>query len=334
MDFDPDGTRRRLDDLLEEATDASPGRPIDPGAPVTRARRAIRIRYALLTAAFVVLTIVLTAGAVVARDRLDGDDGDATGPTATGATGPTATGPTATGPAPVATITSGPDELTNEPDATFEFTIEPPADARCALNDGASEPCESPVQVTAEEGENTFTVRGVDGQGREGAPARYRWTLDTQAPTVRLTSVVLEYAQTIDGPACFVDSQSSSCTEPIGGLPPGQHTFGVSMPTELDLTWILSATPPTATFSPVGSTAAPSTSTIRLSFEQSEAGTPACTVEGIQIPCDQGALADTLTEDGTEPVTHAVEIVPIDQAGNRGTPLQFSWSFEADSGVD
>lgn len=36
-----------------------------------------------------------------------------------------------------------------------------------------------------------------------------------------------------------------------------------------------------------------------------------------------------VTEDGLGTVTRALQIVPIDEAGNRGTPLQFSWTFEA-----
>ena len=199
---------------------------------------------------FVALTVVLTAGAVFAKDRLD--DPGPTGPTP----GPTEpTGPTT---APVARITDDPPKLTNEPEATFAFTIRPPATARCTLNgEPVAEPCRTPVTVTATEGENTFEVVGIDDQERAGKPAEYTWTLDTEAPTVQLTSVELVYAPTVDDVSCSVDLQPASCTDPIGDLAPGQHAFLVSLPYDWDLRWILSATSPTASFIGTGDTTDP-----------------------------------------------------------------------------
>jgi hypothetical protein len=321
MAMDPNETRARLDRLLREANARVPERPIEPEAPVLRARRAIRIRYAVIGVSFVALTLVLTAGAVFARDRLD--DPGPTGPTSTGATGPTATGPL-----PEVTITTVPDELTNDPQALFGFTIRPPATPRCTLN-GDEVPCTNSAQVTAREGENTFRVVGIDDQGRRGEPASYTWTLDTIAPTVELTSVELVYAPTVDDVSCSVDQQPASCTDPIEGLTSGQHAFLVSLPYDWDLTWILSATPPTATFVGTGDTAAPETSTVRFSFEVEGSGTAECLAGDASTPCDQGVLVDSVTNTGTEPITRTLEIVPIDAAGNRGAPLQFTWSFDA-----
>ena len=61
-----------------------------------------------------------------------------------------------------------------------------------------------------------------------------------------------------------------------------------------------------------------------------EIETVECLSEGTTpIPCDQGVLADSVTNTGTAPITRTLEIVPIDEAGNRGAPLVFSWSFDA-----
>jgi hypothetical protein len=331
MAFDPDETRRRLDEVLARAAEASPDLPIDPQAPVIRARRAIRVRYTLLTAAFVVLTIVLTAGAVVARDRLD--DPGPTGPTDTGATGSTATGSTDTGPAPVATITSGPQpgELTTVAETTFGFTIEPPGNAVCTLNQGPPEPCESPTTVTAREDGNTFTVRGVDAQGREGKPARRTWTLDTIDPTVDLQSVDLVFAQLLDNIMCFVDGQQQpSCTAPVEGLS-GQHEFLVRLPAAWDFTWTLTSTPSTVRFLGTGNTETPTTSTVSFTFEQSEPGPTKCRVGESETPCEGGILVDTLTDDDLGSVTDSIEITPVDQAGNETLPTQFFVTFDANN---
>lgn len=325
MAIDPEETRARLDRLLREADAGVPERPVEREAPILRARRAIRIRYAILSVSFVVLTLVLTAGAVFARDRLDGTDG-ATGPTAP-------TGPTTTGPLLVARITGNPPKLTNEPEATFAFTIDPPARARCTLNgDLLAEPCPSPVTVPATEGENKFKVVGIDDEGRPaGEPASYTWRLDTMAPTVELTSVVLVFAPTVDNVSCSVNSQDASCTAAIDGLSPEQHMFEVILPADWDLTWILSATPPTATFLGTGDTTAPETSTVRFSFEfeGDEVGTVECRSEDGSTPCDGGVLMDSVTNTGTAPITRTLEITPTDEAGNQGVPLVFSWSFDA-----
>ena len=95
-----DETQRRLERLLADANRTIAPRPIQADAPATRARHAIRVRYAAIAAGFVALTVVLTATTVVAREIVS-DDGGPTGPTATGPTTTTPTiapSPTVTGP--------------------------------------------------------------------------------------------------------------------------------------------------------------------------------------------------------------------------------------------
>ena len=78
-----------------------------------------------------------------------------------------------------------------------------------------------------------------------------------------------------------------------------------------------------------GDTAAPETSTVRFLFDMSESGTVECLSQDAPTPCDQGVLADSVTNTGTQPITRTLAIVSIDEAGNRGAPLEFSWSFDA-----
>jgi hypothetical protein len=78
-----------------------------------------------------------------------------------------------------------------------------------------------------------------------------------------------------------------------------------------------------------GDTTSPETSTVRFFFNVSESGTVDCLLEGTSTPCDLGVLVDSLTNTGTQPITRTLEIVPTDDAENHGTPLQFSWSFDA-----
>ena len=95
------------------------------------------------------------------------------------------------GEGPAVSIRSGPDELTNDPRA--EFAIEPgeAASLECSLDDAGFESCPTLVAFDVEEGDHAFAVRGVNSEGTAGAPASYRWTLDTTPPSVEITSFEL-----------------------------------------------------------------------------------------------------------------------------------------------
>jgi hypothetical protein len=90
------------------------------------------------------------------------------------------------GEGPTVTITSGPESLTNETTARFEFSALDAARLECHVDDGAFERCSSPFTTNVDEGDHVFVLRGVSAAGTTGAEATYEWTVDTTAPTVEI----------------------------------------------------------------------------------------------------------------------------------------------------
>jgi hypothetical protein len=150
-----------------------------------------------LIAAIVAGTLLLTAGGVGATLAvLGGDDGPPLIDTTAQEAGITETpeDPTAStteaGEGPAAVILEGPDELTNETEATF--TIEAPGATRleCSLDDGDAEACLAPAVFTEiDEGEHNLVVRGFAGNTPGPPTSPYRWTVDTTPPEVKIDGV-------------------------------------------------------------------------------------------------------------------------------------------------
>ena len=91
------------------------------------------------------------------------------------------------GDAPVVEIVEGPEERSNEVEATFSFECvdDQSCTFLCGLDEAAEEPCESPTAVAdLADGERVFEVVAVDEDGQESEPARWTWTVDTEAPSV------------------------------------------------------------------------------------------------------------------------------------------------------
>lgn len=128
------------------------------------------------------------------------------------------------GEGPAAVILDGPDELTNESEATF--TIEAPGATRleCSLNDADAEGCRALAVFEVDEGENTLVVRGFAGD-TAGPPATYRWTVDTTPPEVKIDAVTftnglaVEVAFTPDESAVRVECALLGRAAPPEGEP-------------------------------------------------------------------------------------------------------------------
>ena len=328
MAIDPEETRARLERLLREADAGVPERPVAPEAPVLRARRAIRIRYAVIAVSFVALTIVLTAGAVFARDRLDRDDGP-TGPTTTAPTGPTTTTPTVT-PSLTVSITSGPEDATNVRKATFTFTLEGTDLAQCTLNGTLLGPCESGVTVDGAEGSNTFEVRAIGQDGEPGGTDRHTWTLDTVAPTVTLRSLMVVYTRGDSGATCSVADEPFPCDEPALLEAAGTEYFIAT--NGLGLSWTFDPMPPELLFSGEGDPGTPKTSTLVLTFDvDDDEATIVCTINEVPTPCAEPSIVDTITNDSTIAIDSMIQIVATDRADNPSQPLSFMWTFATQS---
>jgi hypothetical protein len=152
-------------------------------------------------------------------------------------------------PPPIAEITDGPADLTNQLDATVAFSADDPqATFACSLDGGPATPCRSPVRyIGLSEGAHAFAVTPTDAAGQAGAPARRMWTVDITAPAVVPDGIEM-FDVDRDGK---VDTVTVRFTEPIT---PGPQ----------DLTrWALTGVPSDGTL--VSVTSAGDTVTLTLS---------------------------------------------------------------------
>jgi hypothetical protein len=114
----------------------------------------------------------------------------------------------ARGEGPTVTITQGPDSLTNETTARFEFSSQDAVRFECHVDDGDFERCSSPFSTGVGEGDHVFVVRGVNEAGTTGAEATHEWTVDTTAPTVEIESA--ERISTKTAEVTFTPSESET----------------------------------------------------------------------------------------------------------------------------
>jgi len=87
-------------------------------------------------------------------------------------------------PGPSISITSGPEELTNQTRAEFVLNPRQAIELECRVDDDDFESCPTRPSFDVDEGAHVFTARGLDAAGTAGAPVRYRWTVDTTPPTI------------------------------------------------------------------------------------------------------------------------------------------------------
>jgi hypothetical protein len=92
------------------------------------------------------------------------------------------------GEGPTVTITKGPDSLTSETTATFEFSAPDAVRLQCRVDDGDFDTCSSPSTQQVDEGDHVFVVRGINAAGTTGPEATHEWTVDTTPPTVEIES--------------------------------------------------------------------------------------------------------------------------------------------------
>ena len=186
------------------------------------------------------------------------------------------TGFTAETTPPVARIASGPihGSFINDPTPTFQLaSSEPGSTFECRFAQSWS-PCGSQFVAASplQDGPQTFSVRAIDAPGNESAVRTRSFTVDTTAPTVRISAGPAEgsiwsspdhsFDFTSNDPgaslSCQLDSGGfSDCSSPFtaSGLADGSHTFQVRA-TDIaqnthvaSRTWTVDTTPPTASIS-------------------------------------------------------------------------------------
>lgn len=112
------------------------------------------------------------------------------------------------GEGPTVTIMKGPDSLTNETTATFEFSAPDAVRLQCRVDDGDFDTCSSPSTQQVDEGDHVFVVRGINAAGTTGPEATHEWTVDTTPPTVEIESA--ERTSTNAAEVTFSPSESET----------------------------------------------------------------------------------------------------------------------------
>ena len=240
--------------------------------------------------------------------------------------------------APTVTITSKPTNPTNVATATFAFTASDGA-LQCKLDGGAFATCASPLATgTLADGSHTFTVQATDTANNTGS-ASFTWTIDTQAPTVTITSTpanpsnssgaTFGFAVSDGTVQCRVDTGAfAACASPKAytGLADGSHTLTVN---ETDtagntgtasFTWTIDTVAPTVAFTTTPANPSKSASAT-FAFSTSEPATTQCQLDG-------GAFAACTSPDalaGLADGSHTLTVNETDTAGNTGTATSFTW---------
>ena len=247
------------------------------------------------------------------------------------------------GTAPVVTITSYPDGLTNVPSGSFEFSANESASFECNLDVAPFVACNSPIDYkNLADGSHTFTVRATDGAGNIGQ-ATYTWKISTGGPTVAIMqkpadptkSRSASFSFAASGPATFQCSLDNSafavCPLPrvYTDLADGRHRFVVrgidalgNLGPDAVYAWTIDATPPQTTLAakPPARTTATSA---RLTFSASEPATFQCRLDGRSfLRCSSPKKYAGLARG-----PHRFAVRAIDAAGNvDSTPSLSKWT--------
>ena len=143
---------------------------------------------------------------------------------------------------PVVVIESGPSDLHPNRGATFTFSSEPGAVFSCRLDEGAWEPCSSPVRYRdLVDGRHVLSVVAIDRAGHTSAPAQRSWTVDATPPAVAITAGPSERVTSTSATFAFASEPGATfrcrldggafvpCTSPasFGSLAVGGHVFEV-----------------------------------------------------------------------------------------------------------
>jgi hypothetical protein len=175
--------------------------------------------------------------------------------------------------APVISIASGPNNLSNSRTANFTFSGTDNGAAitnfTCGVDGGAFDPCTSPMGYTNfADGNHTFSIKATDAVGNVSMVATRAWTVDATPPVVQMlvgpttpttnTSASFSFSATDAGTGlasykCSLDSAPfSACTNPANytNLSTGDHNFrvegvdnlgNISNPSEYD--WTITSPP-------------------------------------------------------------------------------------------
>tara|TARA_B100000683_G_scaffold277743_1_gene338514 strand:+ start:115 stop:4392 length:4278 start_codon:yes stop_codon:yes gene_type:complete len=247
---------------------------------------------------------------------------------------------------PITTIMEGPEDHTQQTEATFTFeSNESDVTFYCGLQEDAMSLCESPLTLTGlSDGTRLFSVYAVDAAGNEGAgTAKWSWTVDTTAPIVtwtgpaeRTNSVSAEFqGDNLDASTfeCFLnDAPYADCAASftITDLAEGPHEFrgrgrdlAGNWSEEFTWTWEVDTTPPSLTVdTQPEDTTTMDEATFTFSFEAG--ATVFCRVR----PVDYAPCESPVTFSGLTHGNWFFDIYAADDLNNFSEPITVNWSVD------
>jgi CSLREA domain-containing protein len=270
--------------------------------------------------------------------------------------------------APVASIGSGPDQLTNRTAASFGFGADEEASFECKLDAGEWVACTSPQaygsgpgEPPLADGEHTFEVRATDGAGNLGEAASYEWTVDTVAPLASIgarpdrltksTQATFDFSGTDQGPAapplrfeCKLDAAEwVACTSPQAygsgpGEPPladGEHAFLVratdgagNVGEAASHDWTIDTLAPFARVDS-GPAALTKSTEATFVFSAGEAADFECKLDaGDWVPCSSPQSYGGAGQTPLSDGDHTFQVRATDRAGNQGGAASHSWTVD------
>ncbi len=258
---------------------------------------------------------------------------------------------------PNTVINSGPGAETPALEATFTFSAnEPDVTFECSLDGAAFAACVSPVELAdLTLGVHDFRVRAIDLEGNvDPTPASYAWTI-TGPPVVTIgagpgeetTSTTATFAFAANEPVqrfeCSLDLEPfAPCASPVtySGLAVGDHVFrviGVDLDGHISgdeemgiyewtVTNELDTTPPVTTINSGPDPNTTSTSAT-FTFTSNEAGSAfVCSLDGAVF----AACSTPQTYAGLGYGQHTFRVAAVDPAGNTDpTPAEYVWAVTA-----
>lgn len=249
---------------------------------------------------------------------------------------------------PEVSIDDAPDALTNDTEATFEFSCDlTECDFECAL-DGDAESCSSPHTYSElPDGDHHFEVRATSDEGHTGDWAEYFWTVDTAAPQIvglvgppdpsGLNSPSFDFEcskQECDFHCAFNGEEQEdfeACQPGVSyaGVTSGDHTFEVFATdiagNEGDVaTWQWTMDPDVPDVIDLEGPADPTTETsATFTFDCSE---PDCDFECALNSADFEACESGVTYEELDDADHTFEVRPTDAENNVGGIVTWSWT--------
>lgn len=261
---------------------------------------------------------------------------------------------------PLASINSGPNLITNQVSATFEFSANSPPGGNivgyeCRLDGGSWLNCGSPTSYSSlSSGAHVFSVRSIDNNNNRSSNVDYNWTVDLALPNLTVNSVpdtmtnnnsaafsfqaVDTGGGSIANYQCKIDSSGfSNCSSPhtVTNLAEGAHNFYIkatdtagNSSAVYNYTWTVDLTPPVLTLvSSPAPTDNSSSANFSFSINDNNANNIASTMCSLDGQAFQVCLSPkSYSSLGTG--AHQLAMLGIDNAGNVSSNLIYSWTID------